>query len=284
MNDEAPVLILDLDGTILRVNSFPRWILFLIMGAIPNMSLARRVLLSARVQLLLCRRKLGRLAHVGLRHELRRAWRAATRFNGDAMAVHFQSSLCRLVRPNLRPLLDMIASGQVDAILATAAPAEYAAGLGRQLGFPYVLAATGRRANIGPGQRKFRQVGALLAARAWQGRRLILFTDHIDDLPLMRRCDVVCWFGPEQRLAAARAQVDARFILCRPLDGEDIAAVLRAHGLHPAGQLADSSFRFPDRPPTSPGLSARTGAERRAEATPRGSSPPLGAEGPGEVG
>jgi phosphoserine phosphatase len=231
MDGDAPLLILDLDGTILRVNSFPRWILYLIMGAIPEMRLARRVPLSVRVQILLCRRKSGLLSHAGLRHGLRRAWRAAARFDGDAMALRFQSSLRRQVRPSLVPLLDMIAAGQVDAVLATAAPAEYATGLGRQLGFTHILAATGGREEIGIGQRKSDQVHALLSAREWHGRQRILFTDHIDDLPLIRQCDVVCWFGPERRLEAARAEATSRFIYCRPLDSGDIAAVLRAHGL-----------------------------------------------------
>ena len=37
-----PVLICDLDGTILRVNSFPLWILYLIAGRLPELGFGAR--------------------------------------------------------------------------------------------------------------------------------------------------------------------------------------------------------------------------------------------------
>jgi len=265
MTEPPPVLIFDLDGTILRVNSFPRWVLFLIAGFVPGLGMRRRLTLSLRAQALLCGRKFGGLTHDELRRGLRRAWHAATQFQADTMAHRFQLALLRHVRPGLRPLLKMVEAECVDAVLATAAAAEYASEFGRQLGFRHVLAGSSGRAGAGTistGQRKRDQVRKFLAARGWQERTLVLLTDHIDDLPLMRECGLVCWFGPERGLAEARAAAGARFIFCRPLDGEDIIAALRAHGV-PLGVRNASS------PPMGAERGGRSASGRMAGAMPR---------------
>src|SRR5580692_3049748 len=138
--DAAPVLVFDLDETILRVNSFPLWVRFLIAGRLPGLGWRRRALLSLHAQRLLLWRKLGRLSHDALRWRLLLAWQSATGHRRERFVARFQARLLREVRGNLRPLLAMVAAEQIDAVLATAAGAEYAEGLGRRLGFRYVLA------------------------------------------------------------------------------------------------------------------------------------------------
>ena len=46
-----------------------------------------------------------------------------------------------------------------------------------------------------PARSKRDRVLALLRQLDWFTRPRILFTDHLDDLPLMRECDAVFWFG-----------------------------------------------------------------------------------------
>jgi phosphoserine phosphatase len=230
MADPAPILIFDLDETILRVNSFPLWARFLIAGRLPGLGWRRRAWLSLRAQRLLVWRKLGRLSHDTLRWRLQLAWQSAAGHHREDLVARFQAGLLREVRENLRPLLAMIASERIDAVLATAAAAEYALGLGRQLGFRHVLASrhdSHAAAPLNSGPRKRDQVLTFLREQGWHGRKLTLFTDHLDDLPLMRESDTVCWFGPDATLAAAQTLAGGtRFIRGRDLDGSALVAVL----------------------------------------------------------
>src|SRR4051794_18477511 len=96
--DDTPVLVCDLDGTILRVNSFPFWLLHLIGGRLPGITPGARVRLSLRAQLLLLRRKIGGMDHQVLMGAVQEAWHQAVR--GDyAPADHFSARLLRWTRP-----------------------------------------------------------------------------------------------------------------------------------------------------------------------------------------
>jgi len=244
----APVLVIDLDETILEVNSFPLWVLFLIGGRLPELRLRQRALLSVRTQLALLQRKLGRLDHDEFRCRLQAAWHSAAGLHCDHLTCRFQTRLLRRVRTNMQPVLAMVAAEQVDAVLATAATADYAAGLGRRLGFRHVLASQSRPDSVAPlnaGAHKRDRVLACLREQGWSKRALILFTDHLDDLPLMRESKVVCWFGQDDTLAVAQeAAADIRFTGCRHLNGEALRATLWALGVIPvahADQPADAA-------------------------------------------
>ena len=230
--DPTPVLVFDLDETILAVNSFPLWVRFLVAGSVPGLGWRRRTALSLRVQSLALRRKFGLIDHDALLRHLQLVWRHATGPDGETMASGFQASLLQQVRPSLKPLLSIVASGQVDAVLATAAASDYAAGLAQRLGFRYALTTSPDTGAITPrnsGTRKRDRVHALLHRFGWHTRPLILFTDHIDDLPLMRASDTVCWFGSDAALVAAEAAAGKpRFVACCDLSAEDLEDVLRA--------------------------------------------------------
>jgi phosphoserine phosphatase len=231
---QAPVLIFDLDETILAVNSFPLWVRFLMAGPVPGLGWRRRTALSLRVQSLALRRKLGFIDHDALLWHLQLAWRGATETDSEMMASGFQVSLLQQVRPNLKPLLAIVAAGQRDAVLATAAASDYAAGLAQRLGFRYALTTSPDNGAITPrnsGTRKRDRVHALLHQFGWQTRPLVLFTDHIDDLPLMRDSDVVCWFGSATALAVAEpAAGKPRFVACRDLSAAELEAAMCALG------------------------------------------------------
>jgi phosphoserine phosphatase len=132
-----PVLLFDLDGTILRRNSFPVWVLSLLAAGDPRAGLHARLTAALRVQHLLVQRKLRRLSHDAFMQALQSMW--ADIGNGPA-AARLQARLLRLVRPNIAPALKLLGDPATDSLLATAAAAEYAEPLGRALGFHYVLA------------------------------------------------------------------------------------------------------------------------------------------------
>jgi phosphoserine phosphatase len=228
--ETTPVVIFDLDGTLLGVNSFPLWVLFLIGGRLPGLGVRQRLQLSLRCQSRLLRRTLRGISHDELLRELQEQWRAASGSSGAALMASFEAQLLRHVRPNLASALACVAAEHIDGILATAAASDYALGLGRRLGFRHVLATAANRPPGEPGNsgtRKRDRVFALLAEHDWQARPLILLTDHRDDLPLMRECRMVYWFGAPASLPhMATAATNARFIAGRTLSGAALRDML----------------------------------------------------------
>ena len=223
----TPVVVFDLDGTILRVNSFPRWVLFLIAGRVPRLGPHRRALLSLRTVSLLLRRKLAGASHEDFLWRLQGVWRSACA-RPDAPAERFETKLLRLVRPNMASVLELVATERIDAVLATAAAEDYAVGLGRRLGFRHVLATASNRRHGEPanaGARKREQVLALLDACGWRRRPLILFTDHLDDLPLMRDSSDGVLVRSAARVASGRLRRQRMpgSSFCGDLNGGDVA-------------------------------------------------------------
>ena len=200
-------LILDLDGTILSVNSFRLWSLYLLRGTFPKLDHLRRALVTVAAMQALTARKIGRISHETLKWRMQRIWRWATAGDGGAAERVFVSGLRRHVRPELTPLLAAIADGKVDAVMATAAVSDYAVSFGHSIGFSNILATprlreAGEPSNVGV--RKRDAVLDFIIEKGWQNRPLVLFTDHRDDLPLIRICPTVFWFGSEEE----RQQLD----------------------------------------------------------------------------
>ncbi len=237
-----PVLVFDLDGTILDINSFPRWALSMVGGTVSGLSPRRRLRLSLAAQRLLLARKLGRSDHDALLVGLQSAWQRACGGASEAAAAHFASRLSRHVRPALRPVLDRVAGGEADAVLATAAAEDYALALGRALGFRHILATSSRRAageGCNSGARKRDRVLDYIAACGWSGRRIVFFTDHLDDLPLIQASSAVCWFGTEAGLRVVRER--AAGVPVMPCNSLDTTAIMLAFGTgRPAGARAQT--------------------------------------------
>jgi phosphoserine phosphatase len=126
--------------------------------------------------------------------------------------------------------LAMVADGRVTAILATAALSDYAEELGRELGFRHILmtpAGHDPTQYVNSGTRKRDRVLDLLKQRGWVARPLILFTDHLDDLPLIRESSAVCWFGSREDLATADAfAADTCFVFSRDESSDRLCAIV----------------------------------------------------------
>jgi phosphoserine phosphatase len=238
----TPVLICDLDGTILRSNSFPLWIIYLMLGPLPECGTRARVMLSLRVQKLLLQRRLCRIGHARLMREVQQAWHTASHGAPSSVADRVAALLRRQVRPAFEPVLERIAAGHIDAILATAAAAEYACPLGLQMGFRHVLTTQSRLPPDRPlnaGAEKLRRVRAFLASRQWQERSRVLLTDHIDDLPLLQHCHAVGWFGSAEMLARAMAaSKGVNFVDCRRLDAAALQGALATLSAHAQSAVA----------------------------------------------
>jgi len=198
MPEPLPVLVIDLDGTLLAGNSFHVWAAYLLRGRFPHLGRAARVRVSAAGALALGRRRLGMTDHDAFRIRLQELWAQAIDGDGGASERAVQEVLVRDVRPALRPLLKRVAGDRLDSLLATAAPSEYALGLGARLGFRHVVATPpwgSGDLRATRGVRKREVVMARLIEAGWQGRPLEVLTDHPDDLPLIEASQGTWWFG-----------------------------------------------------------------------------------------
>ena len=64
-----------------------------------------------------------------------------------------------------------------------------------------------------------------LREQNWHERRRVFFTDHIDDLPLIRISHLVFWFGSDAGLEEAmRLAPGVRILACRDWTAEQMLA------------------------------------------------------------
>lgn len=223
-----PVLIFDLDGTLLSVNSFPYWVKYLLYGSFSHLTMRQRLCISLRAAGILAQRKLLRHGHAATKRRFQRLWSEATR--GDdtqSAAQRFAQSLLPYVRPNLRRILQRHGGG---ALLATSAASDYAQRLGETLGFAHILATPpAGDADDRENSRETKRDRTLryLAAQGWDARARLFFTDHEEDLPLARACALTLWFGDDASLAAAKALApDLTIVSCRHASDGDMETLI----------------------------------------------------------
>ena len=213
-----PILIFDLDDTILTLNSFRSFVLYLLRGsfALPPLTRARLTLATIAV---MGRRRLLHAGHADTKRALQRLWSEAIAREVTPRAESlFVAELARAVRPSLVEVLDSVRSGTRDGVLTTAAAAEYALPLATRLGFRHVVAtpifaAADYRENLGAAKRD--NTETTLRELGWSERPRVFFTDHRDDLPLVQVCGTVVWLGASEKLAAVKAAAP----MARILDG-----------------------------------------------------------------
>ena len=162
----------------------------------------------------MAQRKLLKHDHVTVKGKLQDFWQDAVVRDPQA-GVLLVAELERLVRPNLRDILDSVARQQVCAVLATAAAAEYAMLLGEKLGFQHILATPPLRDNHqqNVGSVKRDRTLAFLATQGWSERPRIFFTDHEEDLPLIQVSDKIIWLGSDSSRALVQREVQDKIII-----------------------------------------------------------------------
>jgi len=199
------IMIVDLDGTLLSVNSFRIWSLFMLRGRFENLDRGSRIRLATATFAALAMRKVGLISHCRFKSRLHKLWLDAAGRDNHAGNRRLIGELRGFVREEFAEVLVAIATGKIDAVLATAAAHGYAYDLGISIGFSHVLATPLDESSMeedNSGERKRESVFGFLDTQGWLSRPRVLFTDHADDLPLIRECQMVCWLGPAEEQAS----------------------------------------------------------------------------------
>lgn len=233
ISNQPPVVICDLDGTLLSVNSFPVWVRYLIYGHFGELATLERLKIAFATIKVMFERKLLKKDHAVTKAQLQQLWERATSKDTDGIGPEWLlSDLAATTRPNLSKLLQMITANRFSAVLATAAAAEYAVPLGQKLGFKHILATPKLNAanaaalhNVGAVKRDCTL--AFLQAQGWDTQPRIFLTDHEEDLPLIAVCDKILWFGKAAGLATMQtAHPDKVFVNALLLDAKEIVQEL----------------------------------------------------------
>ncbi len=203
------VLLVDLDGALLRGNSFHLWLKYIVAGGLGTVRPSPRWRCRLAVLLYSAMRLSRLLDHAAWKHRVQKAWAAAMAGSRDPSG-ELDGFLVLLKARIDKGLLALIREAQANhavAVLTTAAATEYAEALAEDLGFDAVVA-TPRGGDVhwchNIGTVKCRRTLALLREREWHGRRRVLVTDHLDDLPLMAESQQVHLVA-EDSVEAARA-------------------------------------------------------------------------------
>ncbi len=194
------ILIFDLDGTILSINSFPVWAWYMLKGGSTSLTMSTRIKIAFRTACIMFKRKVCRRSHFATKQALQKLW-----IQSQANADTLNNALLKHIRPELAGLLQLVRSGQVKAILATSAAACYAVELGQKLGFTYITA-THLGGLENRSEEKLDSVMRLIESNGWSDFKRILLTDHPEDLPLIKQCQQTIWFGDNAGLEVVRLE------------------------------------------------------------------------------
>lgn len=170
------VVVFDLDGTLVRCNTFHKFIIFLLFDKRSNLKLTYRAMIIYYSVL----RLLKLISHKSLKLNV-------MRFSGDADDLNIQYFIdCFIQSETSAVCLDEIRNWKkkdVLLVLATAAPLQYSEHIAKKFGFDKVMAS-----NISTSNELFecfRQQKAECVAEYADGRPILaVYSDHDDDIPL----------------------------------------------------------------------------------------------------
>ncbi len=214
MTTAANLLVLvDLDGTLLRGNSFHLWLRHMLTGGLRTVAPADRF--ASRLAICFYSAlRLGRMiTHARLKRACQRVWgRAMARSaDPDYELNSFLAALMPRIDGRIVDWIDNARDGGAVAVLTTAAPGDYALPLARRLGFDGAVAtprASSEAWTENLREEKQRSTGDYVRRMGWEDKRTILFTDHMDDLPLMRSVQEVCLVADEDAVAEIKRHLN----------------------------------------------------------------------------
>ncbi|MEZ5690275.1 MAG: haloacid dehalogenase-like hydrolase [Rickettsiales bacterium] len=220
----SPVFIIDLDETFLSVNSFPLWAKYFLFGKFDSLNFIRRNALRIKTLKLFAERKIFGRDHIYIRDELHKLWQ---NIDDKTATRNVCVTLAEKIRPNMLSIHKMIKENEIDAVLASAAASVYAEPFAGYAGFSHVLATqAGKPENRG--EEKARRISEFLTEKNWQDRKKIFFTDHLEDMPFIKKCDQLMWFGKESEIEEIKSSApELTIIHCLNLSDKELTQQIK---------------------------------------------------------
>jgi phosphoserine phosphatase len=216
ITDNNWVVVFDLDGTLIPGNSFHEWLKSILFMRLNNMkSIPGLILYLKTVCVVICR--LMRFnSHAEMKYKIQRAWKIFNKTkHTEVTLAPLLSKLAGEVRPELRATISRLCKARVPVIISTAAPEEYSVPFGKQLGVDLVLATVNDSSAWTENLSERKAITTLAEIKKWDigNTRILFFTDHLDDLPLMRHADYVVWYGSNEDTSDSNVETrDIHFV------------------------------------------------------------------------
>ena len=173
------IILIDLDGTFVNVNTFHKWMKFLFIEALKKFQLVSVIKILTIITL----RYTKRIDHAKMKY---RILEISEEIVTQKQITQFVETLSPYVN---QKLLNIVQDSTTNTILATAAPLFYALSIKEKYQFDFVIATD----NIGHSlwQENIREIKAqnvkkLLNEKGFDHKDTVLYTDHHDDIPLMK--------------------------------------------------------------------------------------------------
>lgn len=191
------LIVVDLDGTLVKDNSFHFFLTGLFRHALKDFSFYSVGALT-KIFSFAALRKARICSHERLKQELQKIWVGfESRGQGYFLEKRLSSYLKKSLRMDLISYLESIKGIDDKVVLATAAPEEYVELIAKQLRVIDVVIATPSIKkdtwfhNLG--QQKWDNISLLMNGQDFE---IISFTDHQDDLPLLSNSNSSYLFPP----------------------------------------------------------------------------------------
>lgn len=182
---DKQIKIIDLDGTFVSVNTFHEWMKFLFMQTLKKF----QCISSLKILLVIALRYTKRIDHAKMKYMI---LQISENITTQKQIQNFVTQLNPYVHQNL---LGIVQDSDTVTILATAAPLLYAKNIKEMYGFNFVLATpsttdTPWQENIRT--HKAKNIQTLFMQHHWKIEQATLYTDHYDDMPLMKLVSFTC--------------------------------------------------------------------------------------------
>lgn len=214
---DSPVLVIDLDETLLSINSFHVWAKYFLFDKFEKLDFIKQYVVKVQAGKIFAERKILGRSHLQTKFALHKLW---LEIDDQKALDKVMARLEEKIRPNMRGVLELIEQKKIDAVLATAASSVYAEPFARTIGFSNVIATQlGGKENRA--EEKSKNILEFLEKQGWQNRKKIFFTDHPEDTPFIMNCDKLMWFGKTEEIAKLKQlRTDLGIVECQNLNKE----------------------------------------------------------------
>jgi len=175
---DKQIILIDLDGTFVNVNTFHKWMKFLFIEAVKKFQLISVI----KILTIIVLRYTKRINHAKMKY---RILEISEEIITKEQITQFVDTLAPYTN---QELLNIVQDTNTTTILATAAPLFYAQTIKEMYHFDFVVATNDIRHS--PWQENIREIKAqniknLFIEKGFDTKDAVLYTDHHDDIPLM---------------------------------------------------------------------------------------------------